>query len=53
MEMVLNGVSTRKGAAITETLGGPRFSRSTVRHLCLALDARVQAWHERPIGGQA
>ena len=53
MEMVLNGVSTRKVAAITETLCGTRFSRSTVSQLCLALDARVQAWNERPIGGQA
>ena len=53
MEMVLNGVSTRKVAAITEELCGTRFSRSTVSHLCTALDARVQAWNERPLGGQA
>jgi len=53
MEMVLNGVSTRQVAAITEELCGTRFSRSTVSHLCLALDARVQAWQERPWGGQA
>ena len=48
MEMVLNGVSTRKVAAVTEVLCGTRFSRSTVRQLCTALDARVQAWNERP-----
>jgi putative transposase len=53
MEMVLNGVSTRKVAAITEELCGTRFSRSTVSHLCMALDARVQAWKERPLGRQA
>src|ERR687885_938099 len=53
MEMVLNGVSTRKVATITETLCGTCFSRSTVSRLCLALDARVQAWNERPLGGQA
>jgi putative transposase len=53
MEMVLNGVSTRKVTAITETLCGTRFSRSTVSQLCTALDARVRAWHERPLGGQA
>jgi putative transposase len=53
MEMVLQGVSTRKVAAITEELCGSRFSRSTVSQLCMALDARVQAWHERPLGGQA
>ena len=53
MEMVLNGVSTRKVTAITETLCGTRFSRSTVSQLCTALDARVRAWNERPLGGQA
>jgi putative transposase len=53
MEMVLQGVSTRKVAASTEELCGTRFSRSTVSQLCRALDARVQAWHERPLGGQA
>jgi putative transposase len=53
MEMVLNGVSTRKVTAITEELCGTRFSRSTVSQLCTALDARVQAWNERPLGAQA
>jgi putative transposase len=53
MEMVLNGVSTRKVTAITETLCGTRFSRSTVSQLCTALDTRVQAWNERSLGGQA
>ncbi len=48
MERVLNGVSTRKFTAITEIWCGTRFSRSTVSHLCLALDARVQVWNERP-----
>lgn len=50
MEMVLQGVSTRKGATITEELCGTRFSRSTVSQLCGALDSRVQAWNERPLG---
>ena len=53
MEMVLQGVSTRKVTAITEELCGTRFSRSTVSQLCRALDARVRAWNERPLGGQA
>jgi putative transposase len=53
MEMVLNGVSTRKGTAITEELCGTRFSRSTVSHLCTALDTRVRAWNERPLGRHA
>lgn len=53
MEMVLNGVSTRKVAAVTEELCGTRFSRSTVSQLGMALDTRVQAWTERPLGAQA
>lgn len=53
MEMVLNGVSTRKVATITEELCGTRFSRSTVSQLCTALDARVQAWNERSLDTQA
>jgi transposase-like protein len=53
MEMVLNGVSTRKVTAITEELCGTRFSQSTVRQLCTALDRRVHAWNERPLDGHA
>jgi putative transposase len=53
MEMVLNGVWTRKVATITEELCGTRFSRSTVSQLCTALDARVQAWNERSLDAQA
>jgi putative transposase len=41
MEMVLQGVSTRKVSRITEELCGTRFARSTVSQLCTALDARV------------
>jgi putative transposase len=53
MERVLKGVWTRKVTASTEIWCGTRFSRSTVSHLCLALDARVQAWNERPLESQA
>jgi putative transposase len=53
MEMVLNGVSTRKVTAITEELCGTRFSQSTVCQLCTALDRRVHAWNERPLDGHA
>jgi len=49
MEMVLNGVSTRKVATITEELCGTRFARSTVSQLCTSLDARVAAWNDRPL----
>ena len=53
MEMVLNGVATRQVTAMTEELCGTRFSRSTVSHLCTALDTRVHAWNERPLGRHA
>ncbi len=50
MEMVVNGVSTRKVSKITEELCGTSFSKSTVSRLCAALDARVRAFNERPVG---
>jgi transposase-like protein len=49
MEMVLQGVSTRKVTKITEELCGTAFSKSTVSRLCEALDVRVGAWNERPL----
>jgi len=49
MEMVVQGVSTRKVSAITEELCGASFSRSTVSELCVGLDARVGAFNERPL----
>jgi transposase-like protein len=53
MEMVVNGVSTRKVSAITEELCGASFSKSTVSALCARLDPLVAAWNERPLGEQA
>lgn len=50
MEMVVNGVSTRKVTRITEELCGATFSKSTVSQLCLALDGRVTAFNERELG---
>ena len=50
MEMVVNGVSTRKVTRITEQLCGVSFSKSSVSQLCTALDARVRAFNERPLG---
>lgn len=47
MEMVVNGVSTRKVTNITEELCGASFSKSTVSQLCTGLDARVRAFNER------
>ena len=49
MEMVIQGVSTRKVAQITEGLCGTEFSKSTVSALCKRLDAIVQTWNERPL----
>ncbi len=50
MEMVVNGVSSRKVTRITEELCGASFSKSTVSRLCTVLDARVRAFNERPLG---
>lgn len=52
MEMVINGVSTRKVAAVTRELCGVDFSRSTVSRLCEQLDPIVTAWNERPLGNE-
>ena len=49
MEMVVNGVSTRKVSQITEELCGTEFSKSTVSDLCKRLDPIVTAWNNRPL----
>ena len=51
MEMVVQGVSTRKVSAITEELCGTSFSKSTVSALCAGLDGRVGAFNERRLEG--
>ena len=51
LEMVVNGVSTRKVARITRELCGRAFKRSTVSELSKQLDAQVEAWNERPLEG--
>jgi transposase-like protein len=51
MEMVVQGVSTRKVSAITEELCGASFSKSTVSALCAGLEVRVRAFNERPLAG--
>ena len=51
MEMVIQGVSTRKVAQITETLCGTSFSKSTVSLLCQQLDPAVRAFQSRPLRG--
>ncbi len=49
MEMVINGVSTRKISQITEELCGAEFSKSTVSDLCKRLDPLVNAWNNRDL----
>lgn len=49
MEMVINGVSTRKVARITEELCGVSFPKSTVSDLCKRLDLVVRAWNQRDL----
>ncbi|MDK2821957.1 MAG: hypothetical protein PWP31_1922, partial [Clostridia bacterium] len=51
MEMVVNGVSTRKVCRFTEELCGTTFSKSTVSELCKQLEPIVQAWNERDLSG--
>jgi Transposase, Mutator family len=49
MEMDVQGVSTRKVAAITEQLCGTSFAKSQVSALAGRLDADLAAWRERPL----
>lgn len=49
IEMVINGVSTRKIENITEELCGKNFSKSTVSTLCARLDPMVTAFQNRPL----
>ncbi len=51
LEMVVNGVSTRKVTRITEELCGTEVSKSMVSALCARLDPLVHAWNERDLGG--
>ena len=49
MEMYVQGVSTRKVAAITEELCGVSFSKSQVSALTSRLDTELVAWRTRPL----
>ncbi len=49
MEMVVNGVSTRKVEKVTEELCGKKFSKSTVSALCQKLDPLVHSFKTRPL----
>ena len=49
-EMYVQGVSTRKVAAITERLCGTQISASQVSRACKQLDEELEAWRTRPLG---
>ncbi len=49
VEMVINGVSTRKVSQVVETLCGTSYSKSTVSELCKDLDSKVEEFRTRPL----
>jgi putative transposase len=49
-EMYVQGVSTRKVAAITEQLCGLEVTSSQVSRAAAALDGELEKWRSRPIG---
>jgi putative transposase len=49
-EMYVQGVSTRKVAAITEQLCGTEISSAQVSRASAALDAELKTWRDRPLG---
>lgn len=52
LEMVVNGVSTRKVTKIVEQLCGETVSKSMVSELTKKLDPIVKEWAERPLNHQ-
>jgi len=53
MQMVVQGVSTRRVKKITTKLCGREFSRQTVSRLAEGLDEQVAAWAGRSLGEQS
>ena len=49
-EMYVQGVSTRKVAAITEQLCGTEIGSAQVSRAAAALDAELKTWRDRPLG---
>lgn len=49
MEMVVQGVSTRKVTNVVEELCGASFSKSTVSELCRRLDESIKQFKNRPL----
>jgi len=52
-EMYVQGVSTRKVAAITEQLCGFSVTSTQVSRAAAELDGQLSAWRSRPLGAQA
>ena len=52
MEMVINGVSTRKVTKIVEQLCGESISKSAISRMTEGLDEVVQEWANRPLAPQ-
>jgi putative transposase len=50
MEMVIQGVSTRKVSNVVEELCGTSFSKSTVSELCKKLDEEISRFRNRQLG---
>lgn len=51
--MVIQGVSTRKIAAIMDELCGTEFSKSTVSDLCKRVDPIVEGGRQSKLTGEA
>ena len=51
VEMVVNGVSTRKVKRVVDEICGTSFSKSTVSELCKKLDEQVEVFRSRPLIG--
>lgn len=49
IQMVIDGVSTRKVEKVVETLCGTSFSKSTVSELCKQLDSEINDFNNRPL----
>lgn len=49
VQMVVDGVSTRKVEKVVEELCGTSFSKSTVSELCKRLDADINAFNDRSL----
>ncbi len=53
MEMVVQGVATRKVEVITEKLCGLSFSKSTVSNICKELDGPINEWKNRNLSANS